>query len=192
MIHVAMPGSMERPTFVVLVSVLFALSGCTRSTLDIRAEDAASAPTSPLPTATPPATRFLFIRMQDGGVDESIVLSSKEGAVFVAEVAVDVHLLPGAEQAFRKRFGSLPLASAEPYVRNVTREAFNEIGSRMGAVEIAEHEAQLLDAARDMTRAQLSSDGVVLEGFRLLHLEIPPVITKALTSASAHPADAEP
>ncbi len=98
-------------------------------------------------------------------VDESLTFSSTEGVNINADVGLSFHIEPMMAPKLYGRFRqNNMLELADKYMRNVVREAFNEVTSKMPVQEIygAGKSKMLADVAAKV-RDQLGKDGVVID-----------------------------
>jgi regulator of protease activity HflC (stomatin/prohibitin superfamily) len=97
--------------------------------------------------------------------DESLTFSSTEGVNINADVGLSFHIEPMMAPKLYGRFRqNNMLELADKYMRNVVREAFNEITSKMPVQEIyGAGKSKMLADVTQKVRDQLGKDGVVID-----------------------------
>jgi regulator of protease activity HflC (stomatin/prohibitin superfamily) len=98
-------------------------------------------------------------------IDESITFSSAEGVNVNADVGLSFHIEPTLAPKLYARFRQNDMqALANGYMRNVVREAFNEVASKIPVQDIygAGKSKMIADVATHV-RDQLGKDGVVID-----------------------------
>ncbi len=98
-------------------------------------------------------------------VDESLTFSSTEGVNINADVGLSFHIEPMMAPKLYGRFRqNNMLELADKYMRNVVREAFNEVTSKMPVQEIyGAGKSKMLADVTQKVRDQLGKDGVVID-----------------------------
>jgi regulator of protease activity HflC (stomatin/prohibitin superfamily) len=98
-------------------------------------------------------------------VDESITFSSVEGANVNADVGLSFHVEPSLAPKLYGRFRKNDLIElADTYVRNVVREAFNDVASKMPVQEIyGSGKSKMLADVTKECRDALGKDGFVID-----------------------------
>ncbi len=98
-------------------------------------------------------------------VDESLTFSSTEGVNINADVGLSFHIEPMMAPKLYGRFRqNNMLELADKYMRNVVREAFNEVTSKMPVQEIyGAGKSKMLQDVTQKVRDQLGKDGVVID-----------------------------
>ena len=118
--------------------------------------------------------------------DESLTFSSTEGVNINADVGLSFHIEPMMAPKLYGRFRqNNMLELADKYMRNVVREAFNEVTSKMPVQEIygAGKSKMLADVAQKV-RDQLGKDGVVIDQLTINGtLRLPQNVADAINKA---------
>jgi len=98
-------------------------------------------------------------------VDESITFSSAEGVNVNADIGLSFHIEPTLAPKLYARFRQNDMqALANGYMRNVIRESFNEIASKMPVQEIyGAGKSKMISDVTVKVREQLGKDGVVID-----------------------------
>lgn len=124
----------------------------------------------------------------DHSVDESITFSSIEGVNATADVGFSFHIDPTQTPRLYARFKQTDMRElAYGYMRNVIRESFNEVSSKMpiqdiyGAGKIA-----LINNVTSRCREVLGKDGVIIDQLTINGaLRLPQNVAEAINNAMA-------
>src|SRR5215510_9981880 len=100
-------------------------------------------------------------------INEEISFNSREGMPFTADVSVSYRLEPDQVPHFYVKFRTDHMDIwSHGYLRNVTRDAFNEEGTRYTAEELyGERKEEFLRASRARVQDHLKAFGVAIEQF---------------------------
>lgn len=124
----------------------------------------------------------------DHSVDESITFSSVEGVNATANVGFSFHIDPSKAPQLYSRFRQTDMRElAYGYMRNVIREAFSEVGSKMPIQDIygAGKTKLVSDVARKCQEV-LGKDGVVIDQLTINGaLTLPQNVAAAINNAMA-------
>lgn len=98
-------------------------------------------------------------------VDESLTFSSSEGVNINGDIGMSFHIDPPLAPQLYARFRQNDMmALANGYMRNVVREAFNEVASQMPVQEIyGVGKSKMLADVAKRCRDALSKDGIVID-----------------------------
>lgn len=98
-------------------------------------------------------------------IDESLTFSSSEGVNINADVGMSFHIDPPLAPQLYARFRQNDMmALANGYMRNVVREAFNEVASQMPVQEIyGVGKSKMLADVSKRCRDALGKDGIVID-----------------------------
>ncbi len=109
-------------------------------------------------------------------INEEISFNSREGMPFTADVSVSYRLESPRVPHFYVQFRTDNMnVWSHGYLRNVTRDAFNEEGTRYTAEEIyGERKEEFLKASRQRVQEQLKPVGVIIEQFGFVGPPRPP------------------
>jgi regulator of protease activity HflC (stomatin/prohibitin superfamily) len=120
----------------------------------------------------------IWTRSQHEGkaINEEISFNSKEGMPFTADVSVSYRLESEKVPHFYVRFRTDDMRIwSHGYLRNVTRDAFNEEGTRYTAEEVyGERKEEFLKASRQRVQEHLKPVGVLIEQFGFVGPPRPP------------------
>jgi regulator of protease activity HflC (stomatin/prohibitin superfamily) len=120
----------------------------------------------------------IWTRSQHEGkaINEEISFNSKEGMPFTADVSVSYRLESEKVPHFYVRFRTDDMGIwSHGYLRNVTRDAFNEEGTRYTAEEVyGERKEEFLKASRQRVQEHLKTVGVLIEQFGFVGPPRPP------------------
>jgi regulator of protease activity HflC (stomatin/prohibitin superfamily) len=122
-------------------------------------------------------------RHEGSPINEEISFNSKEGMPFTADVSVGYRLASDKVPHFYVQFRSDDMRIwSHGYLRNVTRDAFNEEGTRFTAEELyGERKEEFLKASRQRVQDHLKPFGVIIEQFGLVGPPRPPdAVAKAI------------
>jgi regulator of protease activity HflC (stomatin/prohibitin superfamily) len=117
--------------------------------------------------------------------NEEITFNSKEGLVISGDISVSYSIIRDSVPKFYVRFKMEDLdAFTHGFVRNIARDAFNEIGVNYKVEEIyGEKKGELLSNVREFLNSELNPYGVHIEQFGFLHaLRYPDGVTQALNA----------
>ncbi len=108
--------------------------------------------------------------------NDEITYNSSEGLTFTADISLSHRLIPEKVAAFYVKFRSDDLtAFTHGFLRNVARDAFNEIASKHTTDQLygAQKDAVLAEV-RERVNAQVADIGVVIEQFGYVGAPRPP------------------
>lgn len=99
--------------------------------------------------------------------NEEITFNSKEGMVISGDISLSYQLNPEKVPSFYVKFRTDDLETfTHGFLRNIARDAFNEVGSTLGVQEIyGEKKEVLLTRVRDRINQEVSQYGVVIQQF---------------------------
>ncbi len=102
---------------------------------------------------------------QDHGVDESITFSSVEGVNANADVGFSFHIDPPQAPHLYARFRQNDMRElAYGYMRNVLREAFSEVASKMPIQEIyGAGKSKMIAEVTSKCGVNLGKDGIIID-----------------------------
>lgn len=118
--------------------------------------------------------------------DESLTFSSAEGVNVNADVGLSFHIDPTLAPKLYARFRlNDMIALANGYMRNVVREAFNEVASTMPVQEIyGPGKSKMLNEVQKRVRDALGKDGVVIDQLTINGaLRLPENVAQAINRA---------
>lgn len=121
-------------------------------------------------------------------IDESITFSSIEGVNANADVGFSFHIDPTQAPKLYARFRQNDMRElAYGYMRNVLREAFNEVASKMPIQEIyGAKKSLMLEEVTKKCQAKLGSDGVIIDQLTINGaLRLPQNVADAINNAMA-------
>jgi regulator of protease activity HflC (stomatin/prohibitin superfamily) len=97
--------------------------------------------------------------------DDSISFSSSEGVNISADVGLSFHIDPVLAPRLYGRFRQTDMKElANGYMRNVIRETFNEVGSRMPVQQIyGAGKSKMVSDVSDKVKEILGKDGIVID-----------------------------
>lgn len=109
-------------------------------------------------------------------INEEISFNSREGMPFTADVSVSYRLESANVPHFYVQFRTDDMRIwSHGYLRNVTRDAFNEEGTNYTAEEIyGERKEEFLKASRRRVQEQVKAYGVLIEQFGFVGPPRPP------------------
>jgi regulator of protease activity HflC (stomatin/prohibitin superfamily) len=119
-------------------------------------------------------------------VDESITFSSQEGVNVNADIGLSFHVEPSLAPKLYARFRQNDVSVlAHGYVRNVVREAFNEVASKLPVQEIyGAGKSQMLQQVLQRCREVLLGDGFVIDQLTINGaLRLPQNVSDAINRA---------
>lgn len=122
------------------------------------------------------------------GVDESITFSSVEGVNANADVGFSFHIDPQQAPNLYARFRQNDMRElAYGYMRNVLRESFSEVTSKMPIVEIyGAGKSKMLADVTERCRIALGKDGIIIDQLTINGaLRLPPNVADAINNAMA-------
>ena len=118
--------------------------------------------------------------------DESLTFSSAEGVNVNADVGLSFHIDPTLAPKLYARFRlNDMIALANGYMRNVVREAFNEVASTMPVQDIyGPGKSKMLNEVQKRVRDALGKDGVVIDQLTINGaLRLPENVAQAINRA---------
>ena len=127
-------------------------------------------------------------KTQDHGVDESITFSSIEGVNANADVGFSFHIDPQQAPHLYARFRQNDMRElAYGYMRNVLREAFSEVASKMPIQEIyGAGKSKMIAEVTTKCGANLGRDGIVIDQLTINGaLRLPPNVADSINNAMA-------
>lgn len=119
-------------------------------------------------------------------VDESITFASAEGVSINADVGLAFHIDPNKAPRLYARFRESDLrVLAHGYIRNVTREALNEVASQMPVQNIyGSSKPELVRNAQRIIEQRLTPDGFIIDQLTFNSaLRLPPNVEQAINRA---------
>ncbi len=122
------------------------------------------------------------------GVDESITFSSVEGVNANADIGFSFHIDPIMAPKLYARFRQNDMRElAYGYMRNVLRESFSEVASKMPIQEIyGAGKSKMLEDVTTKCREKLGVDGVVIDQLTINGaLRLPQNVAEAINNAMA-------
>ena len=120
--------------------------------------------------------------------DESITFSSIEGVNATADVGFSFHIDPNKAPHLYARFKQTDMRElAYSYMRNVIRESFNDIASKMPIQEIyGAGKNKLVADVRNLCAVNLGKDGVIIDQLTINGaLKLPENVAGAINNAMA-------
>lgn len=117
--------------------------------------------------------------------NEEITFNTKEGLVITADISLSHQLVPEKVPHFYVKFRTDDIAAyTHGFLRNVARDAFNEIGPRYGVEQVyGEGKEEFLRLVRDGVNAQIAPFGDRLEQFGFIGaLRLPQNVVAALNA----------
>lgn len=119
------------------------------------------------------------------GVNEEISFNSKEGLIFTADISLSYSLIPEKVPAFYVKFRSDDLDHfTHGFLRNVARDAFNEVAVQYTAEEVyGDKKETILKAVRQRINDEVGQYGVHLEQFGFTEAPRPPEQVAAAINA---------
>lgn len=120
---------------------------------------------------------------EDGGTNEEISFNSREGLNITADVSLSYQLLHEKVPSFYTKFRSDNLDTfTHGFLRNVARDAFNEIATHYTVEELyGAKKEEFLAAARERINAQVDPFGVHMEQLGFVGaMRLPENVVKAL------------
>ncbi|MDB4944199.1 MAG: Transposase, partial [Labilithrix sp.] len=127
-------------------------------------------------------------RGQDHGVDESITFSSIEGVNANADVGFSFHIDPQQAPHLYARFRQNDMRElAYGYMRNVLREAFSEVASKMPIQEIyGAGKSKMITDVTTKCGANLGRDGIIIDQLTINGaLRLPQNVADSINNAMA-------
>lgn len=124
----------------------------------------------------------------DHSADESITFSSIEGTNVTADIGFSFHIDPTATPRLYARFKQTDMRElAYGYMRNVIRESFSDVASKMPIQEIyGVGKTKMLADVTEQCRRSLGKDGVVIDQLTINGaLRLPQNIADAINNAMA-------
>lgn len=121
-----------------------------------------------------------------GTHDESITFSSSEGVNVNGDIGLSFHIDPPLAPKLYARFRQNDMiVLANGYVRNVIREAFNEVGSTMPVQDIyGPGKSKMLNEVQRRVRDALGKDGIVIDQLTINGaLRLPENVAQAINRA---------
>lgn len=121
-------------------------------------------------------------------VDESITFSSKEGVNVNADIGFSFHIRPDQAPKLYARFRQNDMHElAYGYMRNVVRDAFNEVASTMAIQDIyGPGKSQMLAEVLERCRKKLGEDGIEVDQLTINgSLRLPQNVADAINNAMA-------
>jgi len=121
-------------------------------------------------------------------VDESITFSSVEGVNANADIGFSFHIDPAQAPKLYARFRQNDMRElAYGYMRNVLREAFNEVASKMPIQEIyGAGKSKMLEEVTKKCQDKLGQDGVIIDQLTINGaLRLPQNVADAINNAMA-------
>lgn len=118
--------------------------------------------------------------------DESITFASSEGVTVNADVGLAFHIDPTKAPRLYARFREANLmVLGHGYMRNVAREAMNEVASQMSVQELyGAGKTHLVREAQRLLTERLGPDGFVIDQLTLVSsLRLPPNVVDAINRA---------
>ncbi len=99
--------------------------------------------------------------------NEEITFNSKEGMVISGDISLSYQLIPEKVPAFYVKFRTDDLETfTHGFLRNIARDAFNEVGSTLSVEGIyGEKKEELLKRVRERINQEVNPYGVVLQQF---------------------------
>ena len=125
---------------------------------------------------------------QDHGVDESITFSSIEGVNANADVGFSFHIDPPQAPHLYARFRQNDMRElAYGYMRNVLREAFSEVASKMPIQEIyGAGKSRMITEVTAKCGANLGRDGIIIDQLTINGaLRLPQNVADSINNAMA-------
>lgn len=125
---------------------------------------------------------------QDHGVDESITFSSIEGVNANADVGFSFHIDPQQAPHLYARFRQNDMRElAYGYMRNVLRESFSEVASRMPIQEIyGAGKSKMIAEVTTKCGANLGKDGIIIDQLTINGaLRLPQNVADSINNAMA-------
>lgn len=117
--------------------------------------------------------------------NEEISFNSREGVVITADISLSHQLSPDKVPHFYIKFRSDDLRTyTHGFLRNVSRDAFNEVAPRFGVQEIyGERKEEFLTAVRNRINDEIAPFGDHLEQFGIIGApRLPPTVVEALNA----------
>lgn len=127
-------------------------------------------------------------KKDEHSIDESITFSSIEGVNANADIGFSFHIDSAKAPHLYARFKQTDMRSlAYGYMRNVIREAFSEIASKMPIQEIyGSGKTKMLIDVQLKCKESLSKDGVIIDQLTINGaLRLPPNVADAINNAMA-------
>lgn len=127
-------------------------------------------------------------KKSDHSVDESITFSSVEGVNANADIGFSFHIDSAQAPHLYSRFKQTDMRSlAYGYMRNVIRESFSEVASKMPIQEIyGSGKTKMLADVLLKCKNSLSKDGVIIDQLTINGaLRLPPNVADAINNAMA-------
>ena len=124
----------------------------------------------------------------DHGVDESITFSSIEGVNANADVGFSFHIDPPQAPHLYARFRQNDMRElAYGYMRNVLREAFSEVASKMPIQEIyGAGKSKMIAEVTAKCGVNLGHDGIIIDQLTINGaLRLPPNVAESINNAMA-------
>lgn len=124
----------------------------------------------------------------DHSVDESITFSSIEGVNANADIGFSFHIDPSQAPHLYARFRQTDMRElAYGYMRNVIRENFSEVASKLPIQEIyGAGKTKMLNDVINKCRESLGKDGVIIDQLTINGaLRLPPNVADAINNAMA-------
>lgn len=115
--------------------------------------------------------------------NEEITFNTKEGLVVSGDISLSYQLLPQKVPAFYVKFRTDDLdVFTHGFLRNVARDAFNEVGSRYTVEQVyGEKKEEFLKNVRDLVNSQVLQYGVFIQQFGFTGaMRIPSTVKSAL------------
>lgn len=122
------------------------------------------------------------------GIDESLTFSSVEGVNVNADIGFSFHIDPSQAPKLYSRFRQNDMrALAYGYMRNVLRESFNEVASKMPIQDIyGAGKSKMLADVTTRCSEVLGRDGIVIDQLTINGaLRLPPNVADAINNAMA-------
>lgn len=122
------------------------------------------------------------------GHDESITFSSLEGVNANADIGFSFHIDPQQAPQLYSRFRQTDMRElAYSYMRNVLREAFNDVASKMPIQEIyGAGKSKMIADVTERCRVVLGKDGVIIDQLTINGaLRLPQNVADAINNAMA-------
>ncbi len=119
-------------------------------------------------------------------VDESITFSSQEGVNINADIGLSFHIDPSLAPKLYARFRLNDMqVLANGYMRNVVREAFNEVTSKMPVQEIyGSGKSKMVNDVNNRVKEVLIKDGIVIDQLTVTGaLRLPQNVADAINRA---------
>ncbi len=125
---------------------------------------------------------------KDHSVDESITFSSIEGVNANADIGFSFHIDPAQAPHLYARFRQNNMRElAYGYMRNVLRESFSEIASKMPIQEIyGAGKSKMIAEVTKKCQENLGKDGIIIDQLTINGaLRLPPNVAEAINNAMA-------